>query len=466
MSLHVAAAAGDVDAVCRFALAAADINFPNQQGLTAVFVGAREGHVNVLKQLHALRADMSRPNLNGATPLFVASRMGHLSAVQFLVSVGASVSQPSNDGWTPLHIASESGHLAVVKYLITQGASVTEPNHDGFSPLQIATNKGHLHVAAVLVAFGADPFVKNRNNFSAVDTAVKTHQSIVLDFFNGLKAGSSSALGLIGNAFLVLSADEEEISTNNLADVQRLLDAQIQKGENLELQLAFELGTKRAIEDDLAEEKYKTLALEATCHQLQTEVDEARATCQQLRAELDQALAARLQAERSKVFDLVKQGRELDIAAVSELAGYWKLALPADAFSGQVTVRSILEASNARMLAGKLHCSYGDALALQIFLRRAGERRSVAQPRARETTHLRAILHQAGCPELLSSFQLFDVDDDLIYLVDIHILGNVDFDIGEHEDVLKRVIAEHAAATLAKASAQVSSVSLLIREDD
>eukprot|EP00042_Codosiga_hollandica_P027890 m.142387 g.142387 ORF g.142387 m.142387 type:complete len:456 (+) comp52616_c0_seq9:80-1447(+) len=342
MSLHVAAAAGDVDAVCRFALAAADINFPNQQGLTAVFVGAREGHVNVLKQLHALRADMSRPNLNGATPLFVASRMGHLSAVQFLVSVGASVSQPSNDGWTPLHIASESGHLAVVKYLITQGASVTEPNHDGFSPLQIATNKGHLHVAAVLVAFGADPFVKNRNNFSAVDTAVKTHQSIVLDFFNGLKAGSSSALGLIGNAFLVLSADEEEISTNNLADVQRLLDAQIQKGENLELQLAFELGTKRAIEDDLAEEKYKTLALEATCHQLQTEVDEARATCQQLRAELDQALAARLQAERSKVFDLVKQGRELDIAAVSELAGYWKLALPADAFSGQVTVRSIL----------------------------------------------------------------------------------------------------------------------------
>eukprot|EP00042_Codosiga_hollandica_P055020 m.758327 g.758327 ORF g.758327 m.758327 type:complete len:78 (-) comp59035_c1_seq1:193-426(-) len=53
---------------------------------------------------------------------------------------------------------------------------------------------------------------------------------------------------------------------------------------------------------------------------------------------------------------------------------------------------------------------------------------------------METILQRAECPELLANFQAFDIDDDVIFLVDLQIVGAIDVEIGEHEETLKMVI--------------------------
>ena len=72
-------------------------------------------------------ADVNFPDKDGRTALFVASQEGHDAVVKTLLIEGnADVNFPDKDGYTALHLASEKGHVTVVKTLLKE--CNTDPN--------------------------------------------------------------------------------------------------------------------------------------------------------------------------------------------------------------------------------------------------------------------------------------------------------------------------------------------------
>ena len=119
ISIHDAAAAGDIDAVKQHIAAGADVN------------------ENVL-----------------GTPLHWATVNGHKEVAELLIAKGADVNAKAGiSEKTPLHEAASSGHKEVVELLIANGADVNAKKKFGRTPLHGAATKG---IAELLIAKGAD----------------------------------------------------------------------------------------------------------------------------------------------------------------------------------------------------------------------------------------------------------------------------------------------------------------------
>ncbi|MBY0352909.1 ankyrin repeat domain-containing protein [Candidatus Babeliales bacterium] len=169
--------------------AGADINAPNSNGWTALYVAAEHGQTAYVNRLIELGSDINRA-CNGFSPLFVAiehdrtacaqaliaagatidartqqfltdqlitaAQTGNLARLQELITLGANVDATNNDGETPLHWAAYSGHLPCVQELIAAGANISATNNNGETPLIVTTSFGHLNCVQTLIASGAN----------------------------------------------------------------------------------------------------------------------------------------------------------------------------------------------------------------------------------------------------------------------------------------------------------------------
>ncbi|MCP8352227.1 ankyrin repeat domain-containing protein [Candidatus Synchoanobacter obligatus] len=154
--LYIAAQNGGIGAVNKLIGAKADINQANNLGETPLFTAAANGHLDVVKTLLAADAAVNQGTTdNGATPLLVSAQNGHLDAVKALITAGADANQAMNDGRTPLYIAAHQGQHEVVNALLTAGASVNQASDDGTTPLFIPAQQGRLDVVSALLTAGA-----------------------------------------------------------------------------------------------------------------------------------------------------------------------------------------------------------------------------------------------------------------------------------------------------------------------
>ena len=62
-------------------------------------------------------ADINLPDKEDCTPLFIASREGHVEVVKELVRAGAGPNKAANNGYTPLEVARYQGHSRIVQLL-------------------------------------------------------------------------------------------------------------------------------------------------------------------------------------------------------------------------------------------------------------------------------------------------------------------------------------------------------------
>ena len=63
----------------------------------------------------------------GATPLFGAARGGHVDVAEFLLAEGADVDTRAEEGHTALMVAAAGGPTNTVSVLIEKGAAVNSP---------------------------------------------------------------------------------------------------------------------------------------------------------------------------------------------------------------------------------------------------------------------------------------------------------------------------------------------------
>ena len=73
LPLHYAAARGQIDIVTSLLSQGADVNAPDDDGLTPLHEAAKKGHKDVVKHLLSSGANMNPKNKNGSTPLYFAN---------------------------------------------------------------------------------------------------------------------------------------------------------------------------------------------------------------------------------------------------------------------------------------------------------------------------------------------------------------------------------------------------------
>lgn len=203
-----AAREGDLESAKQHLAAGADMEFRNQQGLTALHVAASKGHNKVAELLIAKGANVNTSGrFIGTTPLDSAALLGHKKMVELLIDSGADINPQIISGETPLQRAEQSGHSeiaeilrkhggkagkvtlplailkgqkGVAKSLITSGANVNVKGPNDLTPLHLAIQQSQWEIAELLVARGADVNAKAVNDLSPLHLAVvEGHRKLV-----------------------------------------------------------------------------------------------------------------------------------------------------------------------------------------------------------------------------------------------------------------------------------------------
>ena len=129
-----------------------DVNTPNEDGLTPIFLAAEAERVDVIRYFHSLQAELNVQSALGRTPLMHAVRSGkHLSA-QTLLELGADVSITCpSDGCTALVYAVARSDAEMVQLLLKHGACASVVTRSGETPLTMAVANDCFDVARALV---------------------------------------------------------------------------------------------------------------------------------------------------------------------------------------------------------------------------------------------------------------------------------------------------------------------------
>lgn len=154
-----AAMRGDLDRVRDLLRAAADVNVPQSDGMTALHWAALEGHGDMAETLIYAGAHLDvGTRLGGYTPLHLAARSGHQELAAILVEAGADVEAPTTSGGArPLHFAAEVGSDASIEVLVGAGAAVDGRDSAWEqTPLMFAAAANRPEAAQALLRHGAD----------------------------------------------------------------------------------------------------------------------------------------------------------------------------------------------------------------------------------------------------------------------------------------------------------------------
>ena len=134
--------------------AGADVNIPDSDGNTPLFLAAMSCNEQCVQLLLKSGADVNLTNKRGANALIYAAKNKMLQSVEWLIEAGADVNIKTKCNPTPLLYAAERGHKEILKVLLEAGADVNATS-TGCSPI--------IHIASVdnLIIAGADANVMN-----------------------------------------------------------------------------------------------------------------------------------------------------------------------------------------------------------------------------------------------------------------------------------------------------------------
>jgi len=203
ISIHKAAALGNIEAVKQHLATGTDVNAKDLTGFAPLVFAASCGHKEIVELLIAKGADVNVKN-SGKTPLDWAIKQSHtetaellhkhggkrgselplatlfeavkqvdLQGVKDFLAKGADVNAKDDSGWTPLIHAANRGHNEVAALLIAKGADVNAKNEGGVTTLSFAVSEGHKEIAELLIAKGADVNTKDDSGWTPLYYAAR-----------------------------------------------------------------------------------------------------------------------------------------------------------------------------------------------------------------------------------------------------------------------------------------------------
>ena len=108
----------------------------------SVHKAAALGDIKVVKQFLDSGTDVNAKDETGGTLLDEAAGWGRNDIVELLITKGADVNAKfDDDGSTPLHLSAWRGHFETAELLIAAGSEVNAKMEDGDTPLDLAEKK-------------------------------------------------------------------------------------------------------------------------------------------------------------------------------------------------------------------------------------------------------------------------------------------------------------------------------------
>jgi ankyrin repeat protein/beta-lactamase regulating signal transducer with metallopeptidase domain len=199
MSLHEAAAAGDVDQVKLLLSKGADVSEKDKEGRTPLHSAAWCGRKDVAEVLVAKGANINETDVSGQTPLHLAANFGTRFVPELLLAKGANVNARDKAGNTPLHIAAayRADSKDFLEFLLARGADVNARNDKGETPLHLVSrtrkqdNRREL-AADALLAHGADINAKDKSGCTPLHFAAENGQGKVAELLLAKGADSKA----------------------------------------------------------------------------------------------------------------------------------------------------------------------------------------------------------------------------------------------------------------------------------
>ncbi|KAF7801674.1 ankyrin-3 [Senna tora] len=173
--LLLVAQAGDTEALKNvIAYGGFDIDYQDNNGLSAVMVTALKGHVEAFRLLVFAGADVKLQNKCGETAISLSElNQNHDLFEQVMLEFALEEEGSRNAGFHALHCAARRGDLDAVKLLTNKGYDVNVPDGEDYTPLMLAARGGHGSICELLISHGAHCNTKNARGETALSLARK-----------------------------------------------------------------------------------------------------------------------------------------------------------------------------------------------------------------------------------------------------------------------------------------------------
>jgi ankyrin repeat protein len=160
----------------------ADPEVADAEGSTPLYLVAVAGETGKARRLLEAGADANRISAGptDGSPLCAAACWGYRETVELLLAHGADPNLAEDEHMTPLAWAAAGMHPEVARRLLTAGAN-PDRGAGPRTPLIWAVERGSIETVRVLLEHGADPTVTDRNGRTAVDLAMSTGQSAIVE---------------------------------------------------------------------------------------------------------------------------------------------------------------------------------------------------------------------------------------------------------------------------------------------
>jgi len=220
--LRTATEKGDINVVRLLIYRGVNIDFADEEDVTAVQLACCKGHYAIAELLIQNGADINRSSTHGATPLYWGIKEGRRDIVTLLLEHGAEIDSPDPKQLiTALMFAAAYGHSTILQDLLNRGAKI-EAKCDRYSfeygktALGFAAARGHPDVVAMLVEAGADVNARGDDlRTPLIHAAERTYNDRVLRLL--LQAGAdTSAVGDNKRSALDMAKEKEMLSAVTL----------------------------------------------------------------------------------------------------------------------------------------------------------------------------------------------------------------------------------------------------------
>jgi len=153
------------------------INQCDPRGNTSLHCAASMGptRLSFVRLLVAYGSDVNYPNEDGETALFGAVRAGDLATISLLCESGADVNVCSmKESITPLHLSALLDRSDIIEALLRYGASVFNLDDEEETPLHYAAREDKIQSAQALIVAGNRSLIhfKNADGETAFDFAL------------------------------------------------------------------------------------------------------------------------------------------------------------------------------------------------------------------------------------------------------------------------------------------------------
>ena len=160
-----------------------EINKPNANGATPLYIAAQNGYTEIVKLFVAnAKTEVNSSKYNGVTALFIASQNGYTEIVSLLLSDSrtSDINKRRDDSYTGFYLAAQMGHTEIVKLFLADKRTEVNKTCEGTTSLYVAAQNGHTEIVRMLVNDKRTDINKECDGITPLDIATQNgHKEIV-----------------------------------------------------------------------------------------------------------------------------------------------------------------------------------------------------------------------------------------------------------------------------------------------